>query len=161
MFEPVLEKTFKLVKEQLSRVKEARKPPVKVCASIRWLREELTLIQTIALAGGLGASPYIQTRFKEFIKDFLKEKAELLEPQDAWSLVARGAVIGGLETSPVMFTRCRDHIGFCVHEKFDKNKHKATDLYHCPILGERAKHQMRWHVSRVRHLYWLFCQCAD
>jgi hypothetical protein len=61
-------------------------------------------------------------------------------------------VIGSLGKSPVTFRRCKDHIGFCVHEKFEVGKHKESDKYECPIYGPRAKNQMRWHVSRVSDL---------
>lgn len=101
------------------------------------------------LAGGLGASPYIYANFQQFAKESLKEKIDVIRPQDAWSLVARGAAIGGLEKSPVTFRRCRDSIGFCVHEKYVQGKHKPADRFQCPVEGTRAKNQMRWHVFRV------------
>jgi len=48
-----------------------------------------------------------------------------------------------------LFRRSRDHIGLCVHEKWDEEKHEAEDYWNSPIFGERARNQMRWHVLRV------------
>ncbi|EXJ88287.1 hypothetical protein A1O1_05217 [Capronia coronata CBS 617.96] len=131
LFEPVLEKAFELVKKQIKRTKKAKMPAVK----------------TMVLCGGLASSTYVCTRFEDFIKTLRGENIELVVPKKSWSAIARGAAICGLENSPVLFRRSRDHIGFCVHVKFDEDKHELEDLFECPVRGPRAMNQMRWDIA--------------
>ncbi|KAJ9500627.1 hypothetical protein H2202_003843 [Exophiala xenobiotica] len=92
--------------------------------------------------------PALRRSIQTFIDTQLKGKLELVVPQYPWSAIARGAAIAGLERSVVAFRRCRDHIGFSVHVKFDPAKHGEEDRYECPLLGPRARDQMRWHITR-------------
>ncbi|KAK5276958.1 hypothetical protein LTR40_010978 [Exophiala xenobiotica] len=100
--------------------------------------------------------PALRRSIQTFIDTQLKGKLELVVPQYPWSAIARGAAIAGLERSVVAFRRCRDHIGFSVHVKFDPAKHGEEDRYECPLLGPRARDQMRWHITRVSSLLWPF-----
>ncbi|OCT48830.1 hsp70-like protein [Cladophialophora carrionii] len=133
MFEPVLQKSFDLVRRQASRAKQARSP----------------LIRKVVICGGLSCSPYICDRFKVFIdNEFGEGKVELVSPLEPWSAVATGAVLSALEKNPVMFRRARDWIGCCVHTKFKAGFHRTEDQFECPIRGLRAANQMKWTYKR-------------
>lgn len=106
------------------------------------------------LCGGLGSSPFVVNKFKQYIDDELNGKMQLVSPDRSWSATVRGAVISNLGKSPVIYRRCKDHIGVCVHEQFEAERHKPADRFECPILGPRAKNQMSWHVSRVSCRIW-------
>lgn len=103
----------------------------------------------MVLCGGLASSAYVCDRFENFVKSLDSQNIELVVPSDPWSAIARGAAICGLENSPVLFRRSRDHIGLCVHVKFDEDKHEPEDKFDCPIRGPRALEQMHWGIARV------------
>ncbi|EXJ56682.1 hypothetical protein A1O7_07026 [Cladophialophora yegresii CBS 114405] len=133
MFEPVLQKSFDLVRRQAGRAKKARSPP----------------IRTVVVCGGLSCSPYVCDRFTAFVaNEFDEGKVELVSPLEPWSAIARGAVLSALEKNPVMFRRARDWIGCCVHTKFKPRFHKVEDQFECPIRGLRAANQMKWAYKR-------------
>ncbi|KAJ9641155.1 hypothetical protein H2204_002833 [Knufia peltigerae] len=131
-FETMLESTFDLIRNQLQKTKNSNEPAV----------------QKLILCGGMGSSPYVQRKVREFINEELEEDIELVVPTRPWSAICRGAVISALEKHIVAFRSCREHLGFQIHEKWDASRHFESDRYQCPILGPRAKNQMRWHVQK-------------
>lgn len=133
-FEPVMEKTFRLIQLQFQRTKEAGMPR----------------IGAICLCGGLGSSHYVMKRFRNFSQDMWNGGVEICTTKRGWSAIARGAALRGLEKSPILFRRSRDFIGTTVHERFVEGTHREEDVFHCPVFKEkRAKNQMKWQVSRV------------
>ncbi|KIW19726.1 hypothetical protein PV08_00300 [Exophiala spinifera] len=132
MFETTLQKTFELIRNQLRKTQTANEPRV----------------EKIILCGGMGSSPYVQKRIRDFVNEMLEEDIELIVPARPWSAICRGAVISALEKNVVASRNCREHLGFSVHEKFDSSKHLDSDRFECPVLGHRAKNQMRWHVKK-------------
>lgn len=86
MFQPALDKTFQLVRQQLAALRKEKK----------------ALFKVICLCGGLGESEYVWKKFQEYIDDELQHECQLVHSDRPWSAVCRGGTIRGLEGSVVL-----------------------------------------------------------
>jgi hypothetical protein len=133
MFDPVVDKAFGLIKDQVDQLKKEDEEPFKI----------------IAMCGGLGSSAYVFERFEQYCKTELIGSVKVVRDRRPWSAVVRGAAVRGLEGSMVISKRARRAYGLSLHRKFDPNIHKEEYTYRCPVKGKRAKGYIDWQVKKV------------
>lgn len=131
MFDPMIEKAFALVREQLATLKESGKKPFRI----------------LALCGGMGTNEYVWARFREYCETEL-DRVELVTDAKAWSAVVRGAAIRGLEGNIVLAKKARRWYGIQGHRKFLEGFDREEDAFECPINGKRASKHISWCVKK-------------
>ncbi|OJD15097.1 hypothetical protein AJ78_04614 [Emergomyces pasteurianus Ep9510] len=135
MFDKVVARAFKMVREQIKRAMEENKHPVNL----------------IILCGGMADSKYVQNRFDQFCKDELEGKSETIVPRDSWSAIARGAVLHALKPSMVGSRKSRWSYGIEGHRAFDSNSDCIENRYDCPVMGPRGTGYIAWFIHRARN----------
>lgn len=131
MFEPVLERAFALINNQLESLRKERASPFRI----------------ICLCGGLGNSEYVWQRFTEFCKGEL-QGCELVTDPRAWSAVVRGAAVRGLDGNAVLSKRSKRAYGLGVHQAFRDGVDDEADAFECPVNGKRARGYIDWAVKK-------------
>ncbi|KAF8857613.1 hsp70-like protein [Acephala macrosclerotiorum] len=105
-FEPVVNMIMDLVSGQVAAVK----------------RNGIATIETIILVGGLGESPYVHEKLREWSTE---RGIRMTTPfTGGWSAIVCGAVLRGLEGSIVETKFCRRHYGHSMSKEYDP----ATDF---------------------------------
>lgn len=135
MFQPVLDKAFALVEDQLSDLK----------------KENIIPFRIICLCGGLGSSKYVWRKFSEFCQDRLPT-CDLVTDSRAWSAVVRGAAVRGLDGSAVLTKRSKRAYGIGVHQAFDADVDDEAAAFMCPVGGKRASGYVKWQIKRLVHI---------
>ena len=138
LFQQMMKAAFALLKKQIEGTIAAGMPAIK----------------TLILCGGMANSEYVQGRFEKYVQKKFSGNVEVVVPAKCWPAIAIGACARGLdlETKSVLFRRSKHWIGICAHEKFDKEKHEAEDMFEHPTDGKRAQNQMLWHVKRGKQI---------
>lgn len=130
MFEPVIQKAFKLI-ERLN--------DTLVSSSIE-------AFQAVCLCGGLGSSLYVLARFDKYIKEELGVKCSIFAGARAWSAVVRGAAIRGLIGGIVCSRLAKRAYGIGVLRPFQDHD-KEEDAVECPVMGKRAQGYTNWPIK--------------
>ncbi|KAK2797541.1 hypothetical protein FQN51_008440 [Onygenales sp. PD_10] len=131
MFEKVITPSLNLVRQQIAKTGEENRGPV----------------NTIVLCGGMADSEYVYNRFKDFCKQDMKGKVEVIVPTDSWSAISKGAALHGLLSKPMIQSRkARWSYGISIHREFDADKDSEEDSLECPINGKRAA-EIYWYIK--------------
>lgn len=131
MFQPVLDKAFALIEDQLDDLK----------------KENITPFQIICLCGGLGSSKYVWRKFSDFCRNRLPT-CELVTDSRAWSAVVRGATVRGLDGSAVLTKRAKRAYGIGVHQAFDDKVDNEAEAFMCSVGGKRASGYIKWQIKK-------------
>ncbi|KAK0641396.1 hypothetical protein B0T16DRAFT_419768 [Cercophora newfieldiana] len=139
LFDPVCNGAMRLIKEQLSKLKE------------HYLRPEALFV-----GGGLSRNEYFFSRVQDMVQ---QRKFTAVRLEDSWSAVTQGAILlaalnhtdtQGLSTSTA--TACTQspfHIGIVLSDEFDPDRHLATQRYNDTLYGtSRAKDCVQWVVHK-------------
>lgn len=133
IFEPVIQQTLELVKEQISSSK--------------------VHIKAVLLVGGFGSSVYL----KERLRAALDNKIQIMQPSNAWLAVVHGAVMKGLaQCAPTLTSvrvknrAARKHYGTELTSKYDEvtHAHLISRRYWDGLDGIWRVPTMKWFIKR-------------
>ncbi|KAG4434714.1 hypothetical protein IFR05_009791 [Cadophora sp. M221] len=114
------------------------------------IRDSEMNIKAILLVGGFGQNTYLKERIISAVGGI-----DVLQPPNAWTVVARGAVMMGLARSNtalaavgVISRAARKHYGIELHIDYDAPKHLESRRYFSTQKQTFRVDEMKWFIRR-------------